>query len=107
MHELRGYSGADLVGAPSDTRSTIGYCVFVGDDLVSWRGKKPSVVAWSSAESEYRAMAQRTCELLWLKTILKEVGFVNNLLLFLFCDDQAALHIDSNSVFMRGQNTLR
>ena len=42
---------ADLVRSKEDMRSTSGYCVFVGGNLVSWKSKKQSVVSHSSAES--------------------------------------------------------
>ena len=41
----------------TDRRSTSGYCSFVLGNLVTWRSKKQSVVARSSAEAEFRAMA--------------------------------------------------
>ena len=54
---ITGFSDADWAGSRSDRRSTSGYCTFVGGNLVTWRSKKQSVVARSSAEAEYRAMA--------------------------------------------------
>ena len=51
-------------GSPTDRRPTSRYCVFIGGNLISWKSKKQDVVAKSSTEAEYRAMALTTCELI-------------------------------------------
>ncbi|KAA0036904.1 Retrovirus-related Pol polyprotein from transposon TNT 1-94 [Cucumis melo var. makuwa] len=61
---LSSYSDADWTGDPTDRRSTIGYCFYLGDSLISWRSKKQSVVSRSSTELEYRALADAIAELL-------------------------------------------
>ena len=74
-------------------------CMFVGGNLVTWKSKKQSVVARSSAEAEYRAMATATCEIIWIKSILKDLGFKTPNSIPLYCDNQAATYIASNHVF--------
>jgi hypothetical protein len=65
-NNIVGYSDADCVGS-CDRKSTIGYCTFIGGNLVTWKSKKQNVVARSSTEAEYRAMASTASELIWIK----------------------------------------
>ena len=55
---LEAYTDADYASSIIDRRSTSGYCTFLGGNLVTWRSKKHNVVVRSSAEAEFRAMAQ-------------------------------------------------
>jgi hypothetical protein len=56
------------------------------------------VVARSSAEAEFRAMAHGVCEILWLKILLKELGFDSKDSVRLYCDNKAAISIAYNPV---------
>jgi Reverse transcriptase (RNA-dependent DNA polymerase)/Integrase core domain/gag-polypeptide of LTR copia-type/GAG-pre-integrase domain len=95
-----GYTDADWAGCPYGRKSTTGFCMFVGGNAVTWRSKKQAVVAKSSAEAEYRAMSAATSEIIWLRTLLQELGYrVGDKPSVLFCDSQAAMHIASNPVF--------
>ena len=85
--------------AKEDSRSTSGYCMFVGGNLVSWKSKKQSVVSRFSTKSEYKVMAQSMCEIMWLHQLLVEVGIETLVLAKLWSDNQVALHIASNPVF--------
>jgi Reverse transcriptase (RNA-dependent DNA polymerase) len=95
---IMAYSDADWAGS-NDRKSTTGYCTFIGGNLVTWRSKKQSVVARSSAEAEYRAMAATTSEVIWLKQLVKDLGIDCNYPIPMFCDNQAARHIANNPVF--------
>jgi len=70
---MKVYTDVDYAGSIVDRRSTIGYCMFLGGNLVTWRSKKQNVVARSSAKVEFRVMAQGVCELLWMKIILDDL----------------------------------
>ena len=73
-NRLECFMDVDWAGSKDDRKSTTGYCVVVGGNLVSWKSKKQSFVCRSSAESEYREMAQSVCKIMWLHQLLMEVG---------------------------------
>lgn len=92
------YSDADWAGAVDNRRSTSGYFTFVGGNLVTWRSKKQNVVARSSAEAEFRGMALGICEVLWLRLLLKDLGYLPTQPIRLYCDNKAARDIAHNPV---------
>lgn len=97
--DIMGYTDADWAGNALDRKSTTGFCTFVGGNAVTWRSKKQAVVARSSAEAEYRAMASLSCELIWLKAIMSDLGCKMSKPMLMFCDNQSAMHIAKNAVF--------
>lgn len=96
--ELEVYTDADYAGSSIDRRSTSGYCTFLGGNLVTWRIKKQNVVARSSAEAEFRAMALGICELLWIKIILEDLKTKWEEPMRLLCDNKSAINIAHNLV---------
>jgi hypothetical protein len=60
------YTDADWAGCSDTYRSTSGYAVFLGDNLVSWSAKRQTIVSCSSAEAKYHAVANGVAEATWL-----------------------------------------
>ncbi|GJS66520.1 ribonuclease H-like domain-containing protein [Tanacetum coccineum] len=67
---LVGYTDADWAGCPSTRRSTSGYCVFLGDNLLSWSSKRQHTISRSSAKAEYRGVANVVAETTWIRNLL-------------------------------------
>jgi len=97
--QLTRYCDSDYATCPLTRRSLAGYFIMLGVSPISWKTKKQLTVSQSSAEAEYHSMATTSCELIWLKSLLKSLGILHSMPMRLFCDSQAALHIATNHVY--------
>ena len=70
----------------------------MGDSLISWLAKKQPTIARSSTESEYKALANTTAEIMWLRSLLGELDF-SPTSCTLWCDNISAIYMTSNPVF--------
>ncbi|MFV0960695.1 Ty1/Copia family ribonuclease HI, partial [Klebsiella pneumoniae] len=96
-HHLTTYSDADWAGDPDERRSVSGYCVFIGQNVVTWSSKKQKVVARFSTEVEYRAMAAGTTDVTWVRHLLHELHEPISSPMLL-CDNQSAINIAFNPI---------
>jgi hypothetical protein len=60
------FSDADWAGDVNDRRSTCGFSIYLGDNLVSWSARKQPTVSRSSTEAEYKTLANAIGELMWI-----------------------------------------
>ena len=82
----------------TNQKSTTGHCSNVWGNLVTWRSKKQSVVARSSAEAKFRALSHGICEGIWLQRMLKEPKISTSYSMKILCDNKAAISIAKNPV---------
>ncbi|XP_042758131.1 uncharacterized mitochondrial protein AtMg00810-like [Lactuca sativa] len=95
---LIAFSDADWAGFPTTRRSTSGYCVFMGQNLLSWSSKRQGTISRSSAEAEYRGVANAVAERCWLHNLLRELHYPPPSATLVYCDNVSAVYLSTNPV---------
>ncbi|GJZ83974.1 putative RNA-directed DNA polymerase [Tanacetum coccineum] len=96
---LEAFSDADRAGDSDDRRSTGGFAIYLGSNLISWTARKQCTVSRSSTEAEYKALADTVAELTWLQALLNELGIHSSSTPILWCDNLGATYMSANSIF--------
>ncbi len=97
--ELVGYWDSDWADDVDDRRSTSGYMFMLSGVPISWRSRKQTSVALSTAKAEYVAFLSATQEALWLKKLTSELNNKPIAALVLRDDNQSAIAMAQNPQF--------
>ena len=92
------YTDTDWGGCPDTHRSTFGFCVFLGDNLVSWSAKRQPTVSKSSAKVEYRGVANVVCKTCWIHNLLLELQCLIPTATLVYYDNVSAIYLSGNPV---------
>jgi hypothetical protein len=95
---LIGYVDSDYAGDLDKRRSLTGYVFNIGSCAVSWKAVLQPVVALSTTEAEYMAIAESCRELCWLKGLFAELCGVDSCI-NLFSDSQSAIYLTKDQMF--------
>ncbi|GKE91702.1 ribonuclease H-like domain-containing protein [Tanacetum coccineum] len=96
--DLVAYLDADWAGCPTTRRSTSGYCVFLGNNLLSWSSKRQPTLSRSSAEAEYHGVATVVAKTCWLQNLLYELHTPLSFVMLVYCDNVSVVYLFSNPV---------
>ena len=97
--DVEGYSDADWAGDVNDRKSTSGYVFTISGGAVSWKSKKQTSVALSTAEAEYIALASTAQEAMWMRQLTADLKSAPSKATTIYEDNQSAIEMAKNPQF--------
>ncbi|GJT33289.1 ribonuclease H-like domain-containing protein [Tanacetum coccineum] len=74
------------------------YCVFLGNNLLSWSSKRQATLSRSNGETEYRGVANAIAETCWLRNLLRELDTPLSSATRVYCNIVSAVYLSCNPV---------
>lgn len=93
---LTAYSDANWAGCPDTRRSTSGFCIFLGDTLISWSSKRQTTVSRLSAKAEYRGVTNTVAECSRIRSLISELGSPLNAATVAFRNNVSTIYMSQN-----------
>jgi hypothetical protein len=110
---FRSFANSDWAMS-EDRKSISGYLIDCGGGPISWSSKQQGVIALSSCEAEYISCTHCARQIIWLRSLFRELGFNQDNPSILYCDNQGTVacthdphshsrmkHIDLRAHFIR------
>lgn len=95
---LVSYIDADWAGCLDTRRSTSGYCVYLGGNLIFWSSKRETTISRSNIEAEYREVANVVVEMCWIRNLLLELSLPPRHTSLVYCDNVSAIYLSQNPI---------
>ncbi|XP_057948288.1 uncharacterized mitochondrial protein AtMg00810-like [Malania oleifera] len=86
-NSLIGYCDSDWAGDIDSKKSVSGYCFLFGNRIISWTRKKQSTMSLSFTEVEYKSARHTSCEAVWIRRLLTDIGITINATTLIHCDN--------------------
>ena len=96
--DLQVYCDSDWAGNLSDRKSMTGYVIMINGTAIGWRSTKQTSVAQSTVEAEYASIATTITEVLWIRSVLRELGFIPTTTTIINADNSGAINIVKNTI---------
>jgi len=95
---LWGFVDSDWAGCPDTRRSTSGFVFILNGAAISWKSKRQSTVALSTAEAEYVSASSMVQEVIYLRKLLANLGFPQTSPTVIFADNETCIAWSEGSI---------
>lgn len=99
VSDLVGFSDSDYAGDMKDSKITLGAYVFImSGGAIAWSSRKQSIVTLLTIDAEFVAVVACACQAIWMRRILKEIGYSQTEGTKLMFDNASTIKLSNNLV---------